>query len=127
MAGFLLVNKVWSPQYSLWLVPLAVLALPRWRLVLAWMTVDALLWAPRMYYYLTPANKGLPPDWFLGAAVVRDAVVVLLAVLVVRTIIQPETDPGAGAGRRGRPGLAVVGGLAPRPGARVTRGNDRRA
>ena len=23
VAGFLLVNKVWSPQYSLWLVPLA--------------------------------------------------------------------------------------------------------
>jgi hypothetical protein len=46
-----------------------------------------------MYYYLTPANKGLPPDWFLGAAVLRDAMVVLLMVLVVRTIIQPETDP----------------------------------
>jgi len=93
VAGFLLVNKVWSPQYSLWLVPLAVLALPRWRILLAWMAVDALLWAPRMYYYLTPANKGLPPDWFLGTAVLRDAVVVLLMVLVVRTIIQPETDP----------------------------------
>ena len=26
VAGFLLVNKVWSPQYSLWLLPLAVLA-----------------------------------------------------------------------------------------------------
>ena len=38
VAAFLLVNKVWSPQYSLWLVPLAVLALPRWRLLLAWMT-----------------------------------------------------------------------------------------
>jgi len=93
VAGFLLVNKVWSPQYSLWLVPLAVLALPRWRILLAWMAVDALLWAPRMYYYLTPANKGLPPDWFLGAAVLRDAVVVLLMVLVVRTIMQPEADP----------------------------------
>ena len=26
VAGFLILNKVWSPQYSLWLVPLAVLA-----------------------------------------------------------------------------------------------------
>ena len=109
VAGFLLVNKVWSPQYSLWLVPLAVLALPRWRLVLAWMTVDALLWAPRMYYYLTPANKGLPPDWFLGAAVVRDAVVVLLAVLVVRTIIQPETDPVRARSRTTRTGRPATG------------------
>ncbi len=92
VAVFLLVNKVWSPQYSLWLVPLAVLALPRWRLLLAWMTIDALVWVPRMYYYLTPANKGLPPEWFLGAVVIRDATVALLAFLVVRTIVRPATD-----------------------------------
>ncbi|MGI5126555.1 glycosyltransferase family 87 protein [Pseudonocardia sp. CA-107938] len=93
VATFLLVNKVWSPQYSLWLVPLAVLALPRWRLLLAWMTVDALVWAPRMYYYLTPEYKGLPPEWFFGAVLVRDAVVVFLCVLVVRSVLRPETDP----------------------------------
>ena len=93
VATFLLVNKVWSPQYSLWLVPLAVLALPRWRLLLAWMTVDALVWVPRMYYYLTPENKGLPPDWFLGTVVLRDAVVVLLCVLVVRSVLRPGVDP----------------------------------
>ncbi|HEY0816801.1 MAG TPA: glycosyltransferase 87 family protein [Pseudonocardia sp.] len=92
VAAFLLVNKVWSPQYSLWLVPLAVLALPRWRLLLAWMTIDALVWVPRMYYYLTPANKGLPPEWFLGAVVIRDVTVAVLAFLVVRTILRPETD-----------------------------------
>ena len=38
VASFLLVNKVWSPQYSLWLVPLAVLAVPHRRLLLGWMT-----------------------------------------------------------------------------------------
>ena len=43
VATFLLVNKVWSPQYSLWLVPLAVLALPHRRILLAWMVVDALV------------------------------------------------------------------------------------
>lgn len=93
VAAFLLVNKVWSPQYSLWLVPLAVLALPRWRLLLAWMLVDALVWVPRMFYYLGPESKGLPPDWFLGTVVVRDAVVVLLCVLVVRSVLRPGTDP----------------------------------
>lgn len=93
VAAFLLANKVWSPQYSLWLVPLAVLALPRWRLLFAWMTVDALVWVPRMFYYLTPANKGLPPDWFLGTVVIRDAMVVLFMVLVVRTVLRPEADP----------------------------------
>jgi uncharacterized membrane protein len=93
VASFLLVNKVWSPQYSLWLVPLAVLALPRWRLLLAWMVADALVWVPRMFYYLTPANRGLPPDWFLATVVLRDAVVVLLCVLVVRSVLRPGTDP----------------------------------
>jgi uncharacterized membrane protein len=92
VASFLLVNKVWSPQYSLWLVPLAVLALPRWRLLLAWMSLDALVWVPRMFYYVGASNKGLPPDWFLGTVVVRDAMVVALIVLVVRSVLRPAED-----------------------------------
>jgi uncharacterized membrane protein len=83
VAAFLLVNKVWSPQYSLWLVPLAALAIPRWKPVLAWMTIDALLWVPRMAYYLTPAHKGLPIEPFLGAVVIRDCAVVVLAALIL--------------------------------------------
>ena len=31
--AFLIFNKVWSPQYSLWLIVPALLALPRWRLI----------------------------------------------------------------------------------------------
>ncbi|WP_370588979.1 glycosyltransferase family 87 protein [Pseudonocardia sp. C8] len=94
VAAFLLVNKVWSPQYSLWLVPLAVLALPRWRLLLGWMAVDALVWVPRMYQYLGVADKGLPMEPFLITVLVRDAVVVALCVLVVRQILHPEPEPG---------------------------------
>jgi uncharacterized membrane protein len=93
VAAFLLVNKVWSPQYSLWLVPLAVLALPRWRLLLGWMALDALVWVPRMFYYLAPEARGLPPDWFLGAVLARDAVVLALVALVVRSVLRPATDP----------------------------------
>lgn len=93
VAAFLLINKVWSPQYSLWLVPLAVLALPRWRLLLAWMAVDALVWVPRMYQYLGVENKGLPMEPFLATVLIRDAVVVGLCVLVVRQMWRPEPDP----------------------------------
>ncbi|GAA3859887.1 glycosyltransferase 87 family protein [Saccharothrix violaceirubra] len=92
VAAFLLTNKVWSPQYSLWLVPLAVLAIPRWRLLLAWMAVDAFVWAPRMYFYLGVDNKGLPIDWFLGAVVARDIAVIVLCVLIVREIYDPAKD-----------------------------------
>lgn len=101
MAAFLLVGKVWSPQHSLWLVPLAVLALPRWRLLLAWMTVDALIWVPRMFQYVSPADRGLPTEWFLGAVLIRDAVVLLLCALVVRSVLRPAADPVrlAGAAR----------------------------
>lgn len=93
VCAFLLVNKVWSPQYSLWLVPLAVLAIPRWKPVLAWMTVDALLWAPRMAYYLGTDHKGLPIQPFLGAVLIRDAAVLMLVVLVLRNIWRPGNDP----------------------------------
>ncbi|WP_442965867.1 glycosyltransferase family 87 protein [Pseudonocardia sp. HH130630-07] len=93
VAAFLLLNKVWSPQYSLWLVPLAVLALPRWRLLLAWMTVDALVWVPRMLQYLGEDAKGLPIEPFLVTVLVRDAVVVALCVLVVRQVLRREPAP----------------------------------
>ena len=93
LAAFLLVNKVWSPQFSLWLVPLAVLALPRWRLLIAWMVIDALVWVPRMFYYLGTEAKGLPPDYFLATVVLRDIAVVVLCALVVRSMLRPETDP----------------------------------
>ncbi|SFP84155.1 Uncharacterized membrane protein [Amycolatopsis arida] len=92
VAVFLLTNKVWSPQYSLWLVPLAALAIPRWRLLLGWMVIDALVWAPRMFYYLGTDNRGLPEGWFLGAVVLRDLAVIGLCVLVVREILRPAED-----------------------------------
>lgn len=93
VSAFLLTNKVWSPQYSLWLVPLAVLAIPRWKPVLAWMMLDALVWAPRMAYYLGPDRDGLPIEPFLAAVLVRDLAVLVLCALVLHQIWHPEHDP----------------------------------
>ncbi|MEV6770726.1 glycosyltransferase 87 family protein [Nocardia sp. NPDC051030] len=93
VAAFLLTNKVWSPQYSMWLVPLAVLALPQRRILLAWMTIDALVWVPRMFYYLGTDRKGIPEQWFTGTVVLRDIAVIALCVLVIRQIYRPEEDP----------------------------------
>lgn len=96
VAAFLLTNKVWSPQYSLWLVPLAVLAVPRWKLLLSWMVVDALVWLPRMAFYLGVdagnGKRGLPADWFLGFVVVRDLVVLALCAVVLYEIYRPARD-----------------------------------
>jgi len=99
VAAFLLTNKVWSPQYSLWLVPLAMLAIPRWKLLLAWMVLDALVWFPRMAYYLELAlvsqhldDRGLPQGWFLGMVIIRDLAVLGLCALIVRDVYRPSKD-----------------------------------
>ncbi|MFF3568477.1 glycosyltransferase family 87 protein [Nocardia jiangxiensis] len=92
VAAFLLTNKVWSPQYSLWLVPLAVLALPNRRVLLTWMTIDALVWFPRMYYYLGTDRKGVPEQWFTGTVFLRDLAVIALCALIVRQIYRPSED-----------------------------------
>jgi uncharacterized membrane protein len=92
VAAFLLTNKVWSPQFSLWLVPLAVLALPHRRILLAWMTIDALVWVPRMYYLYNVPDRGLPEQWFTAAVLARDIAVLVLCALVVRQIYRPDED-----------------------------------
>ena len=92
VAAFLLTNKVWSPQYSLWLVPLAVLALPHRRILLAWMTIDALVWVPRMLFLFGEQKMGLPEQWFTTTVLLRDIAVMALCALVIRQIYRPELD-----------------------------------
>jgi uncharacterized membrane protein len=92
VAAFLLTNKVWSPQYSLWLVPLAALALPHRRILLTWMTIDALVWIPRMLFLYGDQNKGLPEQWFTATVLLRDIAVMVLCALVIRQIYRPDLD-----------------------------------
>ena len=92
IAAFLLTNKVWSPQYSLWLLPLAVLALPRWRPLLLWQFSEAAVWVLLMLYFAGVANKGLSIYPFVNAALLRDAMVLILVYLVIRDILRPSGD-----------------------------------
>jgi uncharacterized membrane protein len=126
VCAFLLTNKVWSPQYSLWLVPLAVLALPRWRLLLAWMVLDALVWVPRMAFYLGTDRDGLPVQWFLGAVLVRDAVVLVLCLLVLRAVWRPEHDVLRADGVEDDPHGGVLDGAPDRLVVRATADSLRR-
>src|SRR6202012_3255910 len=109
VAAFLLTNKVWSPQFSLWLVPLAVLALPHRRILLAWMTIDALVWVPRMYYLYSVPDRGLPQQGFTATVLLRDIAVLALCALVVRQIYRPEEDLIRWGGRVGGPGDGPAG------------------
>lgn len=92
VALFLLTNKVWSPQFSLWLVPLAVLAVPRARLLIPWMVFDALLWVAHMSYFHGVANGGIGAETFHPLVLVRNLLVVAICVLVIREIYRPHLD-----------------------------------
>lgn len=92
VAAFLLTNKVWSPQYSLWLLPLVTLALPRWRPVLAWQFSEAVVWMLLMLSFAGVDNKGLSIYPFIGAALLRDTLLIVLVVRVVSEIQRPAND-----------------------------------
>jgi uncharacterized membrane protein len=92
VAAFLLVNKVYSPQYVLWLLPLAVLARPSWRDLLIWQAGEMLYFGSVWLYlggWLAPSS-GTNPTAYQIAIVIRVAAEVFLMVQVVRDIRAPE-------------------------------------
>lgn len=94
---FLLFNKVWSPQYSIWLIVPAVLALPYWRLLLTWMTVDMMVWPILMWHMMGTDNLGAP-GWLLDATIIaRDGLIITIMVLVVQQMFGKRTDKVAEA------------------------------
>jgi len=102
VAAFLVVNKVYSPQYVLWLLPLAVLARPRWRDLLVWQAGEALYFAGVWLYlggYTASASSGQPDHTYWLVTILRVAAEVYLAVMVVRDVLHPELDPVRADGR----------------------------
>ena len=96
LVGFLLVNKVYSPQYVLWLLPLAVLARPRWRDLLVWQAGEAFYFAMVWMYlggYTAPATTGAQDTAYAWAILVRVAAELYLAAVVVRDVLRPAHDP----------------------------------
>ena len=94
VAGFLLMNKVFSPQYVLWLVPLAVLARPRWRAFLLWQATEVVVLLTRFYFFVgnDKPGQGAPIQAFFTAVIVRDLALVLVMGLVVHDILRPRAD-----------------------------------
>ncbi|MGW5235579.1 glycosyltransferase family 87 protein [Streptomyces nodosus] len=96
VAVFILTNKVYSPQYVLWLVPLAALARPRWRDFLIWQACEVAyflgIWMYLAYTTSGDAHKGLPTDGYQVAIAVHLLGTLYLCAVVVRDIFMPERD-----------------------------------
>lgn len=90
--AFLIFNKVWSPQYSLWLIVPALLALPRWRLIFSWALADALLWPILAWHMLGSENKGLPHEMLDIAVITRDGFIIAIGVLIIRQMWGKSED-----------------------------------
>ncbi len=95
IAAFCLTNKVYSPQYVLWLVPLAAMARPRWRDFLVWQSGEVVYFLA-IWYFLQQYgndNKGLPYGWYSVAIVIHLALTTWFAAMIVRDIRRPWHDP----------------------------------
>jgi uncharacterized membrane protein len=98
LAVFLLSNKVWSPQYVVWLAPLVVLARPRWGAYALWQLAEVGYFFAIWAYLITvsvngaAAVDGISTGLYFAALLARFLTVLLLCALVVRDILHPAGD-----------------------------------
>jgi uncharacterized membrane protein len=100
LAAFLITNKVWSPQYVIWLVPLAVLARPRLWPYALWQLAEIgyflgiwsyLLFLTRNGQVIAGYN-GMQPSWYFTLLLARLVAVLIMCAWIVRDILHPEQD-----------------------------------
>ncbi|WP_231328717.1 glycosyltransferase family 87 protein [Actinomadura graeca] len=113
IVAFMLPNKVWSPQYVLWLLPLAVLARPKLPAFLLWQLGEIVYFFGIWWYLLSVSSQtpgaglgdtlsavlsldapdgGISHDVYGVALLARFSTVLLLAMLVVWDILRPSSD-----------------------------------
>lgn len=97
IASFVMVNKVYSPQFIVWLIPLFALALPKWKEFSIWMLVEVAHFYS-VWYYLDSLSaeevqKAFPESAYVIAVFVHMLILAYLMYLVVRSVIDPRRDP----------------------------------
>ncbi len=96
IAAFVLSGKVYSPQYVLWLVPLAAMARPRWRDFLIWQVGEVVYFAAIWWHlagYDVEDAKALGTELYAVATFIHVAATVYFVVMVIRDMVNPEHDP----------------------------------
>ncbi|GAA2443205.1 glycosyltransferase 87 family protein [Actinomadura vinacea] len=113
LVAFMLPNKVWSPQYVLWLLPLVALARPKLPAFIVWQIGEILYFFGIWWYLLSvtlrvegtnlsglistlmgfelPA-EGIDQNAYSVALLARFLTVAMLAILVVWDILRPSDD-----------------------------------
>ncbi|MCU1530864.1 MAG: hypothetical protein JWO49_435 [Arthrobacter sp.] len=97
VAAFILTNKVYSPQFVLWLIPLLALARPRWRDFLVWQAIEGLHWAA-VWMYLGQVTSGgvsqhnIDMPYYVLAVVFHMIAIVYLMMRVAWDIWDPRYD-----------------------------------
>jgi uncharacterized membrane protein len=94
VAAFLVTNKVWSQQFVLWLIPLAVLARPKWGAFLIWQACEV-VYSFGLYQVLLQRLGGdstLSEGAFAVIALGRWVTLTVLCALVVVEALWPDRD-----------------------------------
>ncbi|MEV4802718.1 glycosyltransferase 87 family protein [Nonomuraea sp. NPDC049421] len=103
LAAFMMTNKVWSPQFVLWLVPFAVLARPNWKPLALWQLAEVWYFVAIWLYLLSqpPLERddlGIGDDTYFTAVWGRIITIGIMMAFVVRDILRPEKDLVRAAG-----------------------------
>ena len=93
VALFVLTSKVWSQQFVLWLIPLAVLARPRWGAFLVWQAAEVAYFLGFYAHLLNLAGVNVMPESvYVYISAARWWGLLLLVAFVVRDIVAPRRD-----------------------------------
>jgi len=96
VAAFVLTNKVYSPQYSLWLIPLAGMARPRWSSFLVWQAGEVVYFVAIWWFlagYGVDDAQALNGQEYSIAILIRLLATIYFVVLVVQDMLAPRYDP----------------------------------
>nr|WP_284288974.1 glycosyltransferase 87 family protein [Angustibacter aerolatus] len=94
LAIVVVTGKAWPVQGSLWLLPLAALAHPRWRDQVVWLATEVVYFVAVWLYVAaaSDSDRALPPAWYAAVSLLRVLGLAWLVWCVVRDVLRPELD-----------------------------------